>query len=487
MTRAGMLGATMIAVAMMAAPAARAQQVTQDQAKALETQLRNWVGGLIGPKIDLTTIHILPDGDHYRLEQPIAGTWGTTGITITSPPITASIKPLAGNRWAIDNLLPPSPLTVKLTGKQPERNGEFTRTVDKQEMHAIVDPSLATTSSYDLKMAGLTQVIHTAMGTQTDTIARLTGHGVMTPTNGKGMRLQTEATAEGYASSHPTGNGTPIIIAADRIHSSGVIEQFSFTRMGEILRITSVSRALGKDNASATKALAHQLLLALANLFASTDAEATVDGLHVDMDGHATSVKKLIVNTGFGAPAGKADLHLKLSADGIDVPDIPSGPIREILPHHITISPRISGIPKATLVKVLQDAINNQGSPKLDGRQVMAKLLKDGPLTLGLDSFGLDLGPAALAGNGKLDLTSPSDVSGEADIRMTGLDALIRKVNAVPQLRTAATVLVFLKGLGVQDGSDTEWAIKYANNKLTVNDTDMSSMIPFGRQKLDAP
>jgi hypothetical protein len=488
MTRAGILGTTMIAVAIMAAPTARAQPVTQDQAKALETQLRSWVAGLISPKIDLTTmpIHILPDGDHYRLEQPIAGTWGTTGITITGAPITASIKPLAGNRWAIDNLLPPSPLTVKLTGEKPERNGDLTQTVDKQEMHAILDPSLATTSSYDLKMAGITRVIHTAMGMQTDTIARATAHGVMTPKDGKGMSLQSESTLEGYASSHPASNGTPITIAADRVHTSGVIEQFSFSRMGEVLRVTSAIGVLGKDHSLATKALAQQLLLALADLFVSADGETTVDGLHVDANGHATSVKKVTVTTGFGAPAGKADLHLKLSADGIDSPDI-SSPFREYLPHHVAISPRISGVPKATLVKFLQDAIDNRDSPRADGRQAMAKLLKDGPLTLGLDSLGLDLGPAVLAGTGKLDVTSPTEVSGEADIHMTGLDALIRKVNTVPQLRMAATVLVFLKGLGAQDGNDTEWAIKYADNKLTVNDTDMSSMIPHGGQKLEAP
>jgi uncharacterized protein DUF2125 len=488
MTRARMLGTTIIAVAIMAAPTARAQPVTQDQAKALEAQLRGWVAGLITPKTDLTTmpIHILPDGDHFRVEQPIAGALGTTGIAITGAPITASIKPLAGNRWAIDNLLPPSPLTVKLTGEKPEKNGEFTRTVEKQEMHAILDPSLATTSSYDIKMAGITYVIHTAMGTQTDTIARLTGHGVMTPKDGKGMGLRNESTLEGYASSFPTRNGTPVTIAADRVHSSTVIEQFSFARMGEVLRVSSAIGALGNAHSLAAKALTQQLLLALADLCASADGETTVDGLHVDANGHATSVKKVTVATGFGAPAGKADGHLKLSADGIDSPDIPEA-FREILPHHIAISPRISGIPKATLVKVLQDGIDNQGSPKPDGRQLLAKLLKDGPLTLGLDSLELDLGPAILAATGKLDITSPTQVSGEADIRMTGLDALIRKVNTVPQLRMAATMLVFLKGLGEQDGKDTEWAIKYADNKLTVNDTDVSSMIPHGKPKLEAP
>ncbi len=476
MFRALMLATTIFAAALAAAPAHA--QVTHDQATALETQLRTWVAGLFGPKINNTAIpiHIVPDGDHYRLEQPLTNTFGD--ISITAAPLTAAIRPLDGGRWSVDDLLLPTPFSAKLAGAKPGLSGDFTQTVDTQQMHADIDPSLATPSTYDMTMSGVKQTIHTATGTQTTTIAKLTGHGVMTPKGGQQVSLQSEGTAEGYATSQPTPTGKPLTVAIDRLHATAGFDQFDFARMGEVLHTIAALGALGEKDSPAAKALGHQLVTAATALLAGADGTETLEGMHIDANGHAGSVKQFTLGSGFSAPGGKAEWRLKLAMDGFDSPDIPPGPYRDYLPRHIDISPRISGISKVALVQMVQDAIDDGGANKPDPMTVVMNVLNDGPVTLSLDGLDLDLGPAMLTGTGAFTLASLAEMSGHADIHVTGLDELIRRVNTTPALKQAAPVLVFLKGIGQQNGKDTRWAIKFVDNKLTVNDTDMSSMIP---------
>ncbi len=93
----------------------------------------------------------------------------------------------------------------------------------------------------------------------------------------------------------------------------------------------------------------------------------------------------------------------------------------------------------------------------------------------------LDIGIAKLTGNGELDVSSPADISGEAELRLTGFDALLRKVGATAEFKVAAPVLIFLKGIGERDGNDMVWKVKYEDSKVSVNGTDLSDMIPKGK------
>jgi hypothetical protein len=95
----------------------------------------------------------------------------------------------------------------------------------------------------------------------------------------------------------------------------------------------------------------------------------------------------------------------------------------------------------------------------------------------------LDSGPATLTGSGALAITDPATYSGQAQLRATGFDALMQKVSATPELQQAGPVLIFLKGIGKQDGDALVWNVVYQDQKLLVNGTDLSSMIPGGAWK----
>ena len=69
-------------------------------------------------------------------------------------------------------------------------------------------------------------------------------------------------------------------------------------------------------------------------------------------------------------------------------------------------------------------------------------------------------------------------MSGELELRLSGLDALLRTLRQVPEAAVAVPVLLMLKGLGEASGNETVWRIEYADRKVTVNGTDLSDMIP---------
>jgi hypothetical protein len=107
-----------------------------------------------------------------------------------------------------------------------------------------------------------------------------------------------------------------------------------------------------------------------------------------------------------------------------------------------------------------------------------AQLIAANPVLVGLDDLLIDLGPMRLKGWGAVRVVALDDAAGEAELRATGFDAMIRKVNSTAELRAAAPVLIFLKGIARQEGTETVWKITYADRKLVVNDTDMSDLMP---------
>jgi hypothetical protein len=184
-----------------------------------------------------------------------------------------------------------------------------------------------------------------------------------------------------------------------------------------------------------------------------------------------------------GVTDGKLELATEISVEGVDSPEIPKGIYRDYLPRKITLKPRISGVPSEDLVKLLLRAIDSDANDLAELQEAAMGLLGAGPLEIAIDELGIDLGRASLAGTGSLDVASVTDITGEAEINLKGLDALIKTANTTPDLKQIAPVLIFLKGIGKQDGDATVWNIAYQDNNITVNDTDLSALMPGGGKK----
>ena len=241
--------------------------------------------------------------------------------------------------------------------------------------------------------------------------------------------------------------------------------------------------AANPDMTPEQKATAHQLLASMRALMGGLDEEIALEGLRVDTSGHVVSFSKIAVGFGFGAPQGKMEAHMTMTVDGLSIPDLPPGAMRDYVPTHITMRPRVSGVPAADVFALADHAIDT-ASKDTDALSAEAiGLLAKGPLSMGVDDLAVTMGPATLKGGGEVLMASITDMKGKASFTATGLDELIKQVNATPELQQlgAGPVLFLLKGMGRTAGANTVWDVTYADGKVMVNDTDLSSMIPKGK------
>ena len=116
MSRRTLLCGAAMAAVLMVAPAQA--DTTPAQAGALQVQLHDWLAGVIGPSIDLPPLPVqfVAEGDHFRMQMPIAGTIAGTGVTIVAAgPWAGTVRVLEGGRYAVDNLSLPLPMKISRT------------------------------------------------------------------------------------------------------------------------------------------------------------------------------------------------------------------------------------------------------------------------------------------------------------------------------------------------------------------------------------
>ncbi len=225
----------------------------------------------------------------------------------------------------------------------------------------------------------------------------------------------------------------------------------------------------------------HTVLDAVRGMLSGFDEAMTMDDLAFSADGHTVHLQKVAFSEAVAAPDGKADLRMRMAFEGLASPDIPPGIARDYVPHKLVIAPHVSGVPAQAIFDLIERAVDND-KPKPEEMQALAAtMLAKGPVAISIDELAMDLGPAALAATGSLQVagTTPSDLSGVADIEVKGLNALIKRSATDPILKQAGPVLIFLKGIGDEDDhGKVTWKIVYGDNKVTVNGTDMSQIIP---------
>lgn len=481
---AGLL-ATLGAAIAIGTPPARAAAVTPEQATALDAQMRAWVAdwnaGLFDPAA--LPIRITPDGERFHVT---LGPVAVPGATISDGTITASATPLEGGRWAVDDLAFPPKFSVAVTDAQPAR--QVSVLFDEQTMHGVIDPAFATESTMDGRIGGLLYRIDGAAGTTTARIKVLTMHWIGRPAGDGRLNIVNESSAEGYDLSQPMPDGTLMSLTMDRVRAKISAEQASFAQFGLLVRAATAMGAsaqqmmqAGTDMSKPTpeqRTALHGMLANLGSLFTQLGGEETAEGIHVKVGDHGGSLARMALAGGIGAPGGDARITLRLALEGLDSAEIPPGIYRQLLPKRLVLAPRVSGVSKDALLRFIDTAIDSADRPDYDATADGMALLADHPVTIAIDELVLDAGPAHLTGTGELAVASPSDATGKGELKLTGLDALIKLTGTDPALKMAMPVLIFLKGIGEVRGKEVVWKITYADDKVLVNGTDLSAMIP---------
>ena len=474
----------------LAIPAAAGAQAiappSDDGAKVVAQNIRDWIAKQFeGTGVDSTglPLKVVPDGENYRLEIGFGGSYFNNMLTMSDGAFAATVKPVDGGKWQIVSGAMASPLRGEVRDADGAPASVAEIAIGKQDLTGSFDPSLASPSTFVTTILGYTVTTRAASGVQKSVAEKLSGRSEWEPTGPGRVTVQGDTVMEKYSSVSPMAGGGELKVSIDRMSGATRMENLDIANLGGLMRTAftlgaATKKGDGAANAAKTaeqKTMALAMLAQVASLLDAMEAEYTYDGIAIDGGVFMGSLRQFGFGLALGADGGKAGMKLRLSAEGLESPMIPDGPIKEFVPHRLTLTPSIGGVPKDVLVAYLKRAIETDGD-EMAGEGMA--LLAQNPVVVGLDDLLLDVGPMRLKGVGAVQVSSPEEIAGEAEIRASGLDAMIRRVNTVPDFKGAAPVLIFLKGIGKQEGNETVWKIVYADKRLMVNDTDMSDLMP---------
>ena len=522
----GLLLASAAAIALPKASRADSATLTPEQRQSLDRAIELWGMGLFGGEHGAPYTAVA-DGDHYRLEVPLDRPIGHTGARIEGDAMTASATSLDGGRWAFDNVQSPASIRFIPAPSPDGSTGDsvsLAQQTARRDSHVVIDPSLATISSFDGTAEGV--VVGVALPSRSLDIKadRSTSHAAWQPAAAGRVDVTSTSAADGvtYQMSGQMPGKTPddagFRMTARRLTSASHAAGFAPQRLADAVRSglqileTASADAIQAPAAPAAKtppntgggaspagpatrpargpvpkldaaqrALLHGMLDAMRDAYGGLSQDIAAEGVDFAVHDHHVTLDKMAVSQSFAAPGGRADVRMRVALDGIASPDIPPGVLRDLLPRHVVLAPHFAGLAVADTFAMISKAIDSD-DPKLedlapDGATALSK----SPVTSGLDELSFDLGPAKLTASGDVRTAGPQDVVGSADVKVTGLDALIKLASDDPLLQQGAPVLIFLKGIGRQDGDVVTWKVAFANQKLTVNGTDMSQLVPAGK------
>jgi hypothetical protein len=475
---------TLLCLSLLLPCAAHADAIGQEQADALQHQLRNWITSIVGPTVNVPELplHITGAGDSYRLAWPLPSDKGDTAVT-------ASLRPLDGGKWAIDNLAFPSEASFNIPVSNAAADAgaptKVSMRVGSQDSHAVIDPAFAAASTLQFQLSDLFILSEGAKQRQEQKIGRYAVSGSLTPAADGRLDLDLQGTMQAWASAGHAEGGTTVLLSADSLRATARIDDINrdstaglvAATVGLVTAMPADVVAKGKDAElpEAARIQLRKLIEATNNLSSALRLTEEIDGLKVDIAGKA-GIGLQHASLGIGGESKDGRLHawIDLGADGIQTPTLPPE-LTAYLPQHVALRPSVSGITTTDLRAIALDATGDKKDDKI--AQDMAAIYAHGGVDVGLDKLAFDLGPAKLAGTGHVTAKAPNVWSGEAHVTCQGLDELIDQVRDKPELQQALPILIMLRGLARTDGDHLVWDVEAHDGTFIVNGTDLSQLL----------
>ena len=479
--RLGAMALAATLVGMTLAGAARAD-VTAEQAAGVQNDLRGWIVGLLSPLVEAgqVPVTVVPAGDRFRME---FGAVPVPGMTVTMDrPAGGFLRGTGDGRWTVEEFTMPATLDVAMAD---EKTPFYSLRIGKQRSRLEIDTTLATVSRGEAEYSQFEQIMKG--GESVTRIAQVSTKGQWQPGAGGLTAMSGETRMTGYDTKDSLPDGSVLTVKAREITATTRGEAMRPERLASAMRLVSqivasvqAEKAPSAQPSAMQRKMLHALLGDASDLFGRVETEQTWSGVSMMGEGMGGSLDKVSFGSVMGAPGGKPEFGLRVEVAGFESPMLPKGAIRELLPKRVVLAPRVSGPKKADVMALLERAIDNAGNDDFDIAGEAMQLLAGNPAMVSLDTLDIDLGTSRLRASGQMAVASPEDVTGKGEVRMTGLDVLIRNVNKVPEAAMAGPVLLMLKGLGEQKGAETVWRITYAANKMLVNDQDVAAMLSGG-------
>lgn len=491
--------ALLAGAALLPCVAAQAADVTPEQGAAAETAVRDWVGGMLGPSVKMPDrpVRLTPAGDHFDVSVPITTLPGATAGAAGSQPVTLTMqaRPLDGGKWALDGIRTAMPLhfTVNVpvppakeganAGKAPRATVPVAYTVDikDQDGHGIIDPGFATPSTWTNTATGAN--IHTEGGPfPSDTqVGAYNGVVTVQPAGADLADLSTNATINDYHMSTPANADMPFTLDMKTLrvamNVTGLNRSHAQTLTQNAATLLTSLSGPGSASPKVSREVAAAMLDALKNAASAVSVDEVAEGIAVNAGGIPVAVGKAELGLGGKSVDGILEAHMPIDVQGLSTSGALPPDMAALVPTVVSFHPVVSGVGVAELSRIAA-ALNEDRDPAPADIQA---LFSHGGVKLGLDSMTLALAGATFEGMGTLVYASPEDGTGSAQITATGYDEMMQKVAAIPAFSgQAVPVLAFVKGIGRTVDGKLVWNIAYKNNKLLVNDVDMTSLAGAG-------
>ena len=466
-------------------PAAHAE----DQSPNLQQDLRTWLSRVYGaPGADLAQqMTITPQGDAYRVSLKLGGTVPGGVMQRSEGIITATLQKLSGGFWAVRDLHQPDSVVLTFTAPQPGGPDRIEVRSTGQDGSGQIDPSFATPS----------EIISRA---ETQTLALVYPNMLQGITlNAVTQRNRWQARADGLldTSIHST---TGAIEGMARLpdgrdltlHAAGfqMAMRSGGVDMGQLVRMVSgiTSMVDVQNNAVLARpsqgqspgqqiASAEKIIDFLSSMAETSESDISTTGLRIALGNQVTTAGKVALGGGYAADGRNLRSRFGLTIEQLALPALLPPALQALLPHRFALVLRLDGLQKAALLAMIQTAIATPTMPPDNAIAQVDAALAQGPAQLALEKLALDVGPAAFDAGGTITVSSLQQISGQGEIRATGMAELIALASRSSELQQAAPALLLLRGLGRQKGDTTIWSITYDNNQLMINDTDFTAML----------
>lgn len=449
-----------------------------------QEMLQQWLGRLTGAPVDNLPVEITPDGERYLLTIPLRDAVSPpkgNGQPVSVARITAALRPDGPDVWRMDGLRFPEHFSASVMVPTPDGGPPVLAAVliDVGSHHGSgrLDTSLRTASTLDVEARDARMEQRAAAQHVISKFDVLTLSASLSPAESGQVDLAEASAAEGLSTQINAPDQPLTSFAARRINVAAKFQGIDPARAGAaITSLTQFNSGLTAGEATSA-ALAGKLtpdqrrrLHGVIETFVGLAEAGHVDESFEDMRVRSGDSDVTIGRAAIGVDADarkdvfSASAHLDIS--GLVPAGLPAD-ARAMVPTRVSLRPSISGLAAKPLVRALLAAFDDPdaGNAPPD----LSALLADGPVSVSVNDVAIDVGGAELRGAATLVAQSPDTGEAHARIEATGLDALIRQWQSIPQLQVAIPALLLAKGLARTEGGKLIWDIQAGQSGVTVN------------------
>ncbi len=454
-----------------------------DEAQRLTALFQSYLGDEPG------VVTVAPAGDSYTATldlAPYIAKVKEPGASASVTPIVLSLTDQGGGKWKVDQDQPLS-FALKVDGKIDMKislgsikgTGIFDEALGAMES-SVTDYSQLAVDQVVTDRATTSKVAYTIAAMHYETAMS----GSADDASGTMKSTYTELRETISMPAAPDGSMPPmdISVTSPSGSSDAAIKGLKPKAMMAIAAwlVAHPSEAAIKTGQAELK----DKLRAALPLFANISGTSTLNELGVNTMLGQFGIQKVDLVIDANGIVESGALREKIAVTGFKAPDgiIPPWAV-SLVPQNFTVDFNVAGFNLAAPAKLIIDNLDLNKEPPLPKemeQQLLQALLPNGTVTVGLGPSEIIASIFDLKAEGSMVAGPAAMPSGQATVKLKGLDAIMAALQAAPPemgMQQMAPMVIIAKGMAKADGDYLSWKIESTpTGSVTVNGVDPMKM-----------